>query len=276
MTSEYENYVIAIPSYKRPKTFIKRTFPLLLKYKIDPSKIHVFVANQEEKEEYEKILEGYAFGKIIIGKVGIMEIRNFMANYFDEGQRIFYLDDDIYEIHECINLIDNYNKIHNKLIELDDLNKFIINGFYECEKLGLSNWGVYVVDNPYFMKPSGVELKKYTTTKINYIMGGFNGVINNRDCEIRTISDKEDYERSIKYYLKDGGLLRFNNVSFKTKCYKEPGGMQFDKKRTKERVFDCAKYLVKKYPNLCKLNLKKKSGFAEIRLHDRRIKVGFL
>ena len=116
MTTEYENYVIAIPSYKRPDTFIKRTFPLLIKYKIDPSKIHVFVANNEEKEAYEKILEGYAYGKIIIGEVGIMEIRNFMANYFDEGQRIFYLDDDIYEIYECINLIDNYNKIHNIML----------------------------------------------------------------------------------------------------------------------------------------------------------------
>ena len=29
------------------------------------------------------------------------------------------------------------------------------------------------------------------------------GVINNRKAEVRTVDDKEDYERSIKYYLKD-------------------------------------------------------------------------
>jgi hypothetical protein len=270
MTSEYEDYVIAIPSYKRSETLLKRTFPLLLKYNIEPSKIHIFVANQEEKEEYEKNLEGYGYGKIIIGEVGIMNQRNFMSNYFDEGKRIFYIDDDIYEIYECINLIDKSNKIFNKLIVLDDLHKFIVDGFYECEKLCLSNWGVYVVDNPYFMKPSAVDLADYTSTKLNYIMGGFCGVINNHECEIRTMDDKEDYERSIKYYLKDGGLLRFNNVAFKTKCYKEPGGMQYDEQRTKERILESAKKLVETYPNLCKLNLKKKSGYAEVRLHDKR------
>ncbi len=270
MTSEYEDYVIAIPSYKRSETLLKRTFPLLLKYNIEPSKIHIFVANQEEKEEYEKNLQGYGYGKIIIGEVGIMNQRNFMSNYFDEGKRIFYIDDDIYEIYECINLIDKSNKIFNKLMELDDLHKFIVDGFYECEKKCLSNWGVYVVDNPYFMKPSAVDLADYTSTKLNYIMGGFCGVINNHECEVRTLDDKEDYERSIKYYLKDGGLLRFNNVAFKTKCYKEPGGMQYDEQRTKERILESAKKLVETYPNLCKLNLKKKSGYAEVRLHDKR------
>lgn len=270
MTSEYEDYVIAIPSYKRSETLLKRTFPLLLKYNIEPSKIHIFVASQEEKEEYEKNLQGYGYGKIIIGEVGIKEIRNFMSNYFDLGKRIFYIDDDIYEIYECINLIDKSNKIFNKLIVLDDLHKFIVDGFYECEKKCLSNWGVYVVENPYFMKPSAVDLADYTSTKLNYIMGGFCGVINDRVCEVRTISDKEDYERSIKYYLKDGGLLRFNNVCFKTKCYKEPGGMQYDEQRTKERILECAKKLVETYPNLCKLNLSKKSGYAEVRLHDKR------
>lgn len=272
MASEYENYVIAIPSYKRADTFMSRTFPLLLKYNIEPSKIHIFVANQEEKDIYEKNLEGYAYGKIIIGEVGIMNIRNFMSNYFDERQRIFYIDDDIYQIYECINLIDKSNKIFNKMIVLDDLHKFIIDGFYECEKLCLSNWGVYVVDNPYFMKASCVELSDYTSTKLNYIMGGFCGVVNDRLCEIRTMDDKEDYERSIKYYLKDGGLLRFNNVAFKTKCYKEPGGMQYDNLRTKERILASATKLVETYPNLCTLNLKKKSGYAEVRMLDRRPK----
>ena len=72
-------------------------------------------------------------------------------------------------------------------------------------------------------------------------MGGFCGVVNNKKCEVRTVDDKEDFERSIKYYLKDNGLLRFNNGTIKTKCYKEPGGMQV--KRTKERIHNNAKNL---------------------------------
>ena len=71
-----------------------------------------------------------------------------------------------------------------------------------------------------------------------------------------------------KYYLKDGGVLRFNNVCCRTNCYKEPGGMQIE--RTKDKITKAAKYLTRKYPQLCKLNTKKKSGFTEVRLKDNR------
>ena len=92
------------------------------------------------------------------------------------------------------------------------------------------------------MKPTTDDVDFYTTTKLNYIMGGFTGVVNNKKAEIRTIDDKEDYERSIKYYLKDG-VLRFTNICVRTRCYTEPGGMQTN--RTKERIHESAVYLTK-------------------------------
>ena len=99
-------------------------------------------------------------------------------------------------------------------------------------------------------------------------MGGFTGVINNHKCEIRTVNDKEDYERSIKYYLKDNGILRFNNICCRTYCYKEPGGMQTT--RTLNKIHNSALKLNKKYPNLCSINTTKKSGITELRLKDKR------
>ena len=63
-------------------------------------------------------------------------------------------------------------------------------------------------------------------------------------------------------------MLRFNNITCETKCYKEPGGMQVE--RTKKRIHDSAVYLTEIYPKLCTLNTTKKSGFTEIRLNDRR------
>ena len=118
------------------------------------------------------------------------------------------------------------------------------------------------------MKPTTDNINDYTTTKLTYIMGGFTGIVNNKKAEVRSIDDKEDYERSIKYYLKDGGVLRFNNVCVRTRCYTEPGGMQIN--RTKDRIYESALYLAKKYPMLCRMNMKKKSGFAEVRLRDKR------
>lgn len=265
-----KDYLVAIPSYKRPQTLKNQTLRLLKDYNIDPKKIHIFVSDKEQKKIYEDELDRKDYYKIIIGKPGIKNIRNFMPNYFPEGQYIYYMDDDIYGIYENINTNpSNYDKKNNKLVKLKSLKNLIDKGFKMSEKSGLTNWGVYPVFNPYFMKPTNVgSYKDYIGTKLCYIIGFMTGVINNKKAEIRTIDDKEDYERSIKYYLKDNGLLRFNNITCETKCYKEPGGMQVE--RTKKRIHDSAVYLTKVYPELCTLNTSKKSGFTEIRLRDRR------
>ena len=42
--------------------------------------------------------------------------------------------------------------------------------------------------------------------------------------EFLTIGDKEDYERTIIYYLKDVAILRYN-ICCITRCYKEPGAI---------------------------------------------------
>ena len=50
----------------------------------------------------------------------------------------------------------------------------------------------------------------------------------------------------------------------------EKGGMQ--ETRTKERVLKSAKLLVERYPDLATLYLKKKSGYAEVKLKDKENK----
>ena len=40
------------------------------------------------------------------------------------------------------------------------------------------------------------------------------------------IHEGEDFERSIRYYIADGGVTRFNYVAPKTKYYSEKGGIQ--------------------------------------------------
>jgi hypothetical protein len=263
-----KDYVVAIPSYKRPETLRDRTMKVLQKYKIDPRKIHIFVADKQQKKIYEEAISNKSYNKIIIGKPGIKNIRNFMPKYFPQGKHIFYMDDDIYGVNECKNKNNINNRKDNKLVHLRSLKDLIKKGFKMSEDTGLTNWGVYPVFNPFFMKPTTRNVNDYVGTKLGYVIGFMTGVINDKKSEIRTIDDKEDYERSIKYYLKDGGLLRFNNVTCETKCYKEPGGMQVE--RTKKRIHDSAVYLTKKYPKLCTLNTSKKSGFSEVRMYDKR------
>ncbi len=261
------NYVIAIPSYKRHTTLKKKTMKVLEHYKIPSNIIHIFVADSKEAKIYKDTLEPNSYGKIIIGRPGIKEIRNFMAKYFKQGQRIVYLDDDISRIWRCISKNNPENKKDNKLIELESFDKFVKEAFKMSVKTGYNNWGVYPTDNPFFMKPT-TKNGKHISTDLKFLIGFFTGVINNHQAEKRTISDKEDYERTIKYYLADGGVLRFNNISCNTRCYKEPGGIQTDRKKENSRIN--AGILIKNYPEMVTINTSRKSGFVEIRLRDKR------
>lgn len=261
------NYKIAIPSYKRTETLKNKTLKLLDKYNISPKDIYIFVANSEEKNNYHKVINNKKnLYNLIIGVEGIKNIRNFMSKYFKENEKIFYIDDDISYIYEVKNSIDDDRK-NNKLVEIKSLKNVINEGFKLCEKLNITNWGIYPVENPYFMKVKNKQ-NNHISTDLKYVMGGFTGVINNHKCEIRTVDDKEDYERSIKYYLKDNGIIRLNNICCRTNCYKEKGGMQIE--RTKQRIHNSALKILKDFPKLCTLNEKKKSGFTELRLRDKR------
>jgi hypothetical protein len=193
-----------------------------------------------------------------------------MPKYFPENKHIVYMDDDISKISICnnnnINRDGSYDKKDNKLERLTNLDKFIKDAFKMSKKTGYTNWGVYPTDNPYFMKPT-MKNNKHVTQDLRFLIGFLTGVVNNRKAEIRSIGDKEDYERTIKYYLKDGGVLRHNNISCNTNCYKEPGGIQATRKVEDSK--NNAEYLMKTYPKFVSVNNGRKSGFVEIRLKDR-------
>ena len=100
------NYKIVIPTYKRYDTFKNKTFKLLIDYKIPAKNIYIFVANNEEKTLYEKVLDKSKYNKIIVGKKGLKNQRNFICDYFDENEYI-------------IELFGNYRKDTNKSTKYD-------------------------------------------------------------------------------------------------------------------------------------------------------------
>lgn len=72
---------------------------------------------------------------------------------------------------------------------------------------------------------------------------------------------KEDYEQTILYFKMDGGVLRFNNVTAKTK-FNSPGGLGTDRY---ERNKKAAEYLQDKYPDIITV-FKRKNGTYEVKL----------
>lgn len=260
--SKKVDYVVAIPSYKRAETLRDKTLKTLENYKINSKKIDVFVANKEEEEIYKQTLIKGTYNKIIVGVPKLGPQRNFMSEYYPIGKPILHMDDDITAFIEY----DVGAKRNEK--PLVNLESVIQRGFSECRKHGLRLWGIYPTPNGYFMDNK-------VDTDLRYIIGCFYGMINPgtkgaNGIKLELEGDKEDYERSIRFYITDGGVIRMRFVAPKTAYYTEKGGLQ--EFRTKKTILDGAEWIAKHFPDYATLNLTKKSGHPELRLRDRSAK----
>jgi hypothetical protein len=262
-SSTIDDYVIAIPSYKRADTLREKSLAVLQKYKIEPKRIYIFVANKEEEKAYKDALDPKTYKKIVVGVPKIGPQRNFIAGYFPVGKPVVQMDDDIRGFVEWSAGAKRNEK------ELGDLKSVIRRGFEECRKANCSLWGIYPVANGFFMK-DGV------TTDLRFIIGTFHGCFNPgikgpKGMKLHIAVHKEDYERCIRFYEREGAIVRLSYVAPKTSYYKEKGGNE-EFRAQKEVMNEGATWLVKEYPQFCRLNPNRKSGFLEVTLKDMREK----
>jgi len=89
------DYVVAIPTYKRYGEVTKKTLPTLKRGGVPKSKIHVFVANKTEEKLYREKMDPDTYGKIVVGKKGLVNQRIFISEYFPMGTCVVSLDDDV-------------------------------------------------------------------------------------------------------------------------------------------------------------------------------------
>lgn len=243
-----DNYVIAIPTYNRTNEVINKTLKTLRDGSIHNNKIYLFVANKEQYNLYESTVPKELYFKIIIGKKGIANQRVFISKYFDEGQYVISMDDDVEEFQILKN---------EKLVKLNNIDMFFKNAYKLLKKEGLFIWGIYPVRNAFFMYDN-------VTTDLRFIIGVTFGYItrhNNRLKPSIRSETKEDYEQTVLYYKMDGGVLRFNNITVKTK-FNAPGGLGTERF---ERNKLAAEYLTEKYPDIIKRN-DRKDGTPEVKL----------
>lgn len=253
------NFRIAIPTIKRSKAIKEKTFNYLSKTDIDFKKVDVFLSDGDEIELYKNSLKDYPVNFIITNQKHVNTQRNFIVNYYKENELILGIDDDIQDMRTKIN--------DKKTISLINLTEFVDNAFKICLANKVDMWGVNPVLNPFF-------LSHKVSFNLKYIVACFYGWRNNFQSKAYVSTQpeygKEDYERSIRYYMADGGVGRFNYVAPKTKYYSEDGGIQTY--RTLEYEEKAVKWLLKTFPSYCKRNTSKKGKYPEIRLRDYRKK----
>lgn len=244
------NFVVAIPSYNRENIISTKTLKTLKEGGVSPKKIYIFVANKQQYDLYDELVPKNLYNRLVIGKKGITNQRKFISQWFPEGQYIVSIDDDVDEIQIL-------NKKGDKLVKLEDINNFIISSYKLLKKEGLYIWGIYPVRNEFFMKPT-------ITTDLRFIIGVLFGYINRHNKKIYPSiqsESKEDYEQTILYYKMDGGVLRYNFITTKTKFNAE-GGLGRDRQKMNA---DAANYLKHKYPDIITI-FHRKNDMTEVKL----------
>jgi hypothetical protein len=224
--------------------------------KISKDKIYVYVASQEEYEEYKKVLDLSSYNKLVIGVKGLVPQRQFIMEQWPSSKHIVFFDDDVASIDLSM----------SDIFKGKTLDYFFKEAFKECKKQKSYIWGVYPVFNPFFRKA-----RQEITTCLTYIVGAFYGIINRpnmKSLELTitggTDASKEDIERSIKYFVNDGVLLRFNRIGFVTKYYGKSGGLGTFEERLKP-MLEASKKIKAAYPEYGDI-VTKKNGMTEFRL----------
>ena len=159
-------------------------------------KIYLFVV-EEEYLFYEQKYGKYC--TIVIGKHGLKEQRNFITNYFDEGEIIVCMDDDIDQIYQDLS------------IELPKAIEYL-----SQSKLGLMTFNP---TNMYMTRTTGYKEGCY------FGIGTFHILKNHKDFELK-YNQGDDFERSILYLKRYGKNIRNFNIYFKSKYTKNAGGFQ--------------------------------------------------
>ena len=249
------DWVIAIASYRRARVLCERTLALLRKHAIPADRIHIFVANEAEEHEYMQTLPPEDY-HIHVAVLGVAAVRSFIIDFFPTGTHVFSIDDDIKDIVEISG---------DKLRPIEDLQGFVTHSFEEAMRRGVRLWGLYPVNNRLFMEET-------STTGLVFVIGCCFGIITPGPGILHcTLDDKDDFQRSLSFYLLDGGVLRFNRVAPDTKYGTTPGGNQVT--GTPERAAQAARAFVEAYPDLAKI--RKKARGDDIRLGDSRSNKAF-
>jgi hypothetical protein len=232
-----KDYIICIPSYKRAKVCNDKTLTTLEKNQIPANKIYVYVANQEEYQRYKETLDPDLYHKLIVGKKGLVQQRDFIMAHWPKEKWIVFMDDDLAKID--LSLSPQFKHSH--------LATFIEKAFEITAKENVYIWGVYPVYNPFFRKA-----REEMSTCLNYIVGAFYGIINRPQMKSLNLlitkanGQKEDVERTLKYFLADGKVIRFNKIGFETKYYGKEGGLGRFEDRLKP-MKEASEKLEKKY-----------------------------
>lgn len=258
--------LFVIPSYQRPEVLRTKSMALLDKFHVPRNMIHVFIVDDPKQiEDYSYL---HSFGvHVHTGPLGLHHMRNHISRHFPNGAELVCLDDDIEDLvymQEDVSIHDKKSckRYPLKQFPQDYFLHWLQITFEWMRKYDVYMFGIYAVKNGYFMKSLSP-----ITCDLRFCVGSFWGCINQPDVII-TLEEKEDVERTIKYFNKAGHILRFNHIAPVTRYYKTHGGMQARGIDRHAAAAESARQLVATFPEHCSLYTGKKTGVHEVKLRN--------
>jgi hypothetical protein len=218
---------IAIPSYGRPRVIQNKTLRYLRLQDYDVDKILIFVASEEERHIYEREVPRHLYGELVVGRLGLKEQREFISDYLEEDEIYISFDDDVSDL----KLMPGYT-LYDLIQDAKDV-------------IGTRQSGLYGI----LPNSDTRRFKDSVTTHLAHILGAFYICRNHRNLKV-TRTAKEDYERSILYFLRYGHIFRSRRGGVETKYLAGNGGIPAENRRAREE--QGIQYLTMTYPALCR------------------------
>ncbi|MDH3295712.1 MAG: hypothetical protein OER95_15450, partial [Acidimicrobiia bacterium] len=184
MASENVSYHFAICSHGRPQRCAETVANLTVKG-FDLDQITVFLSYTNEEPDYRAALPPGTNIQVRPDRVGIHEARNYVTDYYDDGTQVISLDDDITQITQLED---------GRLAEIPDWPAFFDTAW---ARTGTRLWSINPTGNPFYMRPK-------LRTGLVFCCGHLHGYIIDKALPRLTCAVKEDYERTILYWLKYG------------------------------------------------------------------------
>ena len=244
------DYTIAIPTYKRLNVFRRKTYRLLKRYNLCERCV-LFLQCPEDVVAY---TEAFPELKYVVAPSGFLNCINFIAQHFPVGHPVVQMHDDVSQI---------YDLVSGKCVQTEDAHAVFVRVFQLMQKSGCNLGGLYPMRNAMYMS----QQKEYTTD-LRFVHDPITLLLNQQIP--LELSRKNDYERCIRYYKRDGGVLRYNHSAFTT-VYNPSNDVGGIGHRSAEDEMRDAEVVKKMFPEFIYYIKQKKKGATSLVMKDKTI-----
>lgn len=206
------DWTVGIPSYRRSDVVSVKTLRVLAEGGVPRERVFLAVTN-DEIADYRRRVDPGLYASLISDVVpgSVASAHNRIVEALGPGD-VVQMDDDIRALKQ--------QTTPTTHATIADVGAVFDLGFTAARSHGATLWGVYPVCNAFYMR-------RRLSTGLSFCIGHcFGQILSGRGCERTTLDVKNDYERTLRHFMADGGVVRLDWIAAESVVYTGRGGMQ--------------------------------------------------